>query len=222
MSLQLDGYVLSSVSVVDDDKDAREGLASAVEELGLSPVLENGPIHDLTNFVGGMAGRAQAMLCDYHLKKRNYSADDGDRIVFECYEKMIPAVLCTVKTDWDTTLLHRYRRNIPCLLEPEEINPDSLRSGFTRCVEEFSGRFSPAREPIRALIRIEETVDDEDYFYVVVPGWDPVQNVRLFKDDVPVHLWDQIEPGRRFHTQVNIGAERHEELYFDFLSWEAK
>lgn len=76
------------------------------------------------------------------------------------------------------------------------------------------GRRRPDRRAWRSLVRVDH--DDEQHVFVVVPGWDPDEVIRLRKSDVPPEILERIKAGaRRFHALVNIGAERSEDLLFD-------
>lgn len=220
MSLRVAGREIRRVLIVDDDQQARDAYQYNIEELKLEPVQEVGPIVNMEKFLANAAAKADAILCDYHLKKRSYATVDGDEIVVRSYKRGLPAVLCTTFTDADNTLLRGYRRYIPALLRPDTLTPASIAEGFERCILEFGNRWQPSRKPWRALVRVEEVVKGEEYFYVVIPGWNPKEKIRLSVNDLTDPMRRLLAPGRRFHAQVNLGAENYEELYFD--SWESE
>jgi hypothetical protein len=111
------------------------------------------------------------------------------------------------------------RRFIPALLKPDELDPDNIARGFERCIQEFDGQYQPSRKPWRTLVRVEEVEPGEDYFYVIISGWNPRKKIRVSFDDLPNDIRSLVKLEKRFHAQVNVGAENHEDLYFD--SWEA-
>jgi hypothetical protein len=74
--------------------------------------------------------------------------------------------------------------------------------------------------PQHLTVSLEEVVADGGYFYVVIPGWNPKEKIRLSVKDLTEAMRRLLTPGRRFHAQVNLGAENYEELYFD--SWESE
>ena len=220
MPFQIENTTIERVSIVDDDERARESYEYSLEELELSPVQEAGPLKDLQQFLQRLPTRADAVLCDYHLRKQgNYASFNGDEIVVACYRDSFPAVLCTTYTDVDINLMRSSRRFIPALLKPDELDPDNIARGFERCIQEFDGRYQPSRKPWRTLVRVEEVEPDEDYFYVIISGWNPRKKIRVSLDDLPNNIRPLVKPEKRFHAQVNVGAENHEDLYFD--SWEA-
>ncbi len=220
MPLLIDNKTFASVSIVDDDNEARDSYEYPIEELGLTVVPQAKPLKNLQQFVEALPTRADAVLCDYHLRKKgNYANFNGDELVAACYRKRFPALLCTSYTDVDVFLMRSRRRFIPALLKPRELDPENIAKGFEQCVREFGGVFQPSRRPWRTQVRVEEVVDEREYFYVVISGWSSREKIRVSYDDVPPKIQPLIKPERRLHAHVNVGAEKHEELYFD--SWEA-
>jgi len=222
MGLHVAGMTIDRISIIDDDEDAREGYEAPVAELGAEALLESGPIRDIAEFVGRFDQRANAAICDYHLRKKgDYARFNGDVLAAELYKHKTPAVLCTSFEPMD--LLRRTRRYIPVLLKVDELDPDNIVHGFERCIEEFGGHFRPDRKSWRTLIRVEDIEregPDGGYFYVVLPGWNQRTKIRIRFEDVPDEIQPLVEVDRRFHAQVNVGAEQHEDLYF--TDWETK
>ncbi len=52
----------------------------------------------------------------------------------------------------------------------------------------------------------------------MVSSWDVHKKIRIDNDGVPGEILKRLQPGRRFHAEVNTGAESHEDLFF--VSWE--
>ena len=210
---------IESILVVDDDAETREGLCYSIEELEITPVLEEGPIKNLAQFVKQVPRRAQAVLCDYRLKTSGtYSSYGGDEVVAACYRSGIPGLLCTQYTDVVFEMNRRLRRFIPSLLNTSSPNPDDIRASLRACQEEFSGSYRPARRPWRALVRVHDAPAGEDYCHVIVPAWSADQAIRLYLEDLPDMIRPRMTTGARLHAKVNIGADSFEEVYFD--EWE--
>ena len=118
-------HVIERILSVDDDSSAREGFGYPLEELGITPVPEPGPITDLQRFVEEVPGRAQAVLCDYRLKTDGrYSSVNGDELVAACYRRRIPGLLCTQYSD---VFVEVNRRFIPVLLTTSSPTPRGHR-----------------------------------------------------------------------------------------------
>jgi len=215
---RINGEAIKQISIVADDSDTREAYGNSVEELDVIPVLQNGPLPQIDQFLKKLTNTSQALLCDYHLRKKNYAGFDGDELVVHCYKKQFPAVLYTTYTDFDSTLMRSRRRYIPALLKPNDAEPHAIAKGIENCVNEFKGNFLPSRRPWRTLVRIEEVNPKDKYFYVVISGWDPHKKIRLYFDDLPKKMHDLIKPEKRLHAEVNVGTEIDEDIYFD--KWE--
>ncbi len=220
MALILAGRTITRVAVVEDDPGARQSYGYPIEDLGVEPVLEGGPLGDIARLVDRLVSQTDGALCDYRLRTSNYATFNGDELVARLYERKFPALLCTRFMQSDVDMIRRHRRLIPALYSPDQLDTDAIISGFKRCFMEFEGSFAPSRKPWRTLVRVEEMEPEgaKGYFYVVLPGWSLKQAVRLRLADVPTSIRSVIKPGSRLHAQVNVGAETQHELYFD--AWE--
>ena len=215
------GGVIDRILVIDDDVGAREGFAYSIEDLGITPVPEAGPITDLDHFVAGVQHRAQAVLCDYRLKTTGeYSSFNGDELVAACYRHRIPGLLCTQYTDVATEMNRRLLRFIPALLRTSSPEPNAIRTSLRRCHDELQGSFHPARKPWRTLVRVDDVSQEGRYCHVIVPAWNPHQAIRIYFQDIPHDLLPNMQAGLRLHAKVNIGAESFEDVYFD--DWESE
>lgn len=219
MSVTIHDREISRVLIVDDDSAARDGYGYPVEDLELEPVKVEGPVETVESFLIEAKQSADVVVCDYHLRKHNYAICDGDVLVAECYKVGIPGILCTTYTDVDMEIRRDYLRYIPALLRTNSPEPETLIEAWRSSLCEISGTFHPTRRPWRTLVRVDE-VTDGGYFYAIVPAWSPQRKIRLYEDSLPKEILDLVEPGKRFHAQVNIGAESHEDLFFD--DWESK
>ncbi|MFW6173978.1 MAG: hypothetical protein ACOC5T_09560 [Elusimicrobiota bacterium] len=72
----------------------------------------------------------------------------------------------------------------------------------------------------RQLVRVVDVDRDKGHFHVIVPGWDPEAKIYVSFCHLPEEMRNKIEPGERYHAQVNIGAKHRGELYFS--GWEAE
>lgn len=77
---------------------------------------------------------------------------------------------------------------------------------------------APNRKMWRTLVRVVEVNNKRGCFYVVVPGWDIRDIIRLDLDSVPDELRMRIKPDKRLYAWVNTGAENAEDLSFE--RWE--
>ena len=132
-----------------------------------------------------------------------------------------PALLCTKWHTADIDEMRPYRRYIPSLIVPANLEPASIKSGLEVCIREFDGDYRPVRRPWRALIRIEDvrkTDGGSEFVKVVVPAWNSNEVVRLSASMIPRDIFKKLEAGTRLHAKVNLGAVGNEDLFFE--EWE--
>jgi len=218
MSLAIHGQKIERILVVDDEPAARDSFSYIVEDMGIEPVCQNEPLIDLSSFVVLVRKKADAVLSDYRLTPGNYAGFQGDALVATCYKDGVPAILCSSLSDIDTLVNRRLIRYIPALLRTSNPEPEQLAKALECCISEIDGHLSARRKPRRALIRVVDLDKERGIFYVVLPGWNTRKKICVTFEAVPSEIEGLLEPGRRFHAQVNLGAEHYGELYFD--EWE--
>jgi len=214
-------HSIETILVVDDESEARTGFGYSVEDLGLTPVEEEGPIGHLQGYVAKVRTKADAVLCDYRLRTRgSYSRFNGDAIVAECYRRGIPGVICTMYTDVFIEMSRVERRFIPSVIRTNSPDPDEVIRSLLFCRDEIHGIFHPARKPWRAMVRIEDVAEDADYCHAIVPTWNPHQAIRLSLQDIPESIRPSIAPGFRLFAYTNVGADNSDDVYFS--KWESE
>lgn len=220
MPLEIADTSIERVRIIDDEPDVREVYRYPVEELDLEPIPVEGPLPDLNDFVIETITAADAVICDYKLRIRNYANFDGAETVARLYKEKFPAILCT---KWELAGLdemRKYRRFIPVLLSPDELDPDSIVQGFQQCIEEFTEIYKTNRRSWRTLVRVEDFDTERQNLYIVIPAWDPSKVIRLMGNDLPSGIIERLGDQTRFHAHVNVGAERNEDLFFE--KWEVE
>lgn len=219
MQLRIGTRTLDRILVVDDDVNARQGYGYPIEDLGLTPIFQKKPLGELKIFMSGLRRKADAVFSDYRLRiQSGYARFDGDVLVAECYRKGIPAILCTTYTDVDSHLNRENLRYIPVLLRTNDPPPEVIRDGYAKCIDELKGNFLPSRKAWRTLIRVYDVDTSQHECHVVIPGRNLEEKITLRLNDLPSNIKDQVTPDKRFHAQVNLGAESFRELYF--TNWE--
>lgn len=215
----LDTSNLHRVAVIDDEPVARASYAEYLEDLGLKPVTEEGPLDTLDRFVELSSQRSDAAICDYRMKISNYAAFDGAELVSRYTRKKFPALLCTRFFKGDIDEIRPYRRDIPILLNPEEImDPDTIRFSFERVLAELRGEIPPSRRTWRTIVRVHDADHERGFVHVFLPSWNPHEGLRLRLRDLPGDIHPHLRAGYRIFAHVNVGAEKSEDLYFD--RWE--
>ncbi|MEK7992530.1 MAG: hypothetical protein AAB403_01885 [Planctomycetota bacterium] len=221
MALKIDDRTLERIAIVDDDKSVRDTYETSVEELEVEAVNESGPLPSLDEFVNAAPARADAAVCDFKLRVKNYANFDGAELVARWFDRGFPALLCT---KWDRASideLRKYRSRIPVLVRPTDLDPERIVEGLTICIQELAGKHLSSRKSYRTLVRVEEvTADRSPYAYVVVPAWNPSEVVRLLMSDIPGSIQPRVKTDARLYAEVNLGAESYEDLFF--RSWEGQ
>lgn len=76
---------------------------------------------------------------------------------------------------------------------------------------------APARRPYTAIMRVENIKGENDNKEIeaTVSSWDPYQTVRFSMSLVPEHIREKLAQDVLLFAQVNIGARKAEDLYFE-------
>ncbi|MCL4303712.1 MAG: hypothetical protein KJ077_48950 [Anaerolineae bacterium] len=221
MGLTIDGHFIQRIHVIDDNPSVRESYGEVVEDLDLEPILADNHYYDLDNFVQQIVNFGDAAICDHHLRKQDYASFNGAELVAHMYTLKFPALLCTRREDADIDEIRPFRGSIPVLLKPRDLTPENIQVGLQKCISELNDNFQPSRRAWRTLVRIDDVDPEEKFFYVVVPGWDSQQVIRLRLQDLPETIKKLVLEGQsRLHAKVNLGAEANEDLYFE--DWEPR
>lgn len=220
MTLQLSGTTIERVLIVDDDQSVRSSYEDPVIDCDLEPEPESGPIRSKEEYVSRMVmNGVQAAICDHHLKKRDYSVVDGAELIAEFYRNQFPALLCTRWRDAQPEEIRKYRRYIPVLLSPDELDPDSIYRGLEMCIQEFQGNLLDSRRPWRSMVRLEDFDPNggaQQRLYIVVPSWNPNRVLALLAENIPIDILKTFIAGtNRVFADINLGADLESELYFD-------
>jgi CheY-like chemotaxis protein len=218
MSITLAGRKIDRVLILDDQPSARQAMRLALEEAGVEPVVEDGPIV-LDSLLKHASSSGDAVFSDYRLTPGNYAKVQGDKLVASCVKKKIPALLCTTYSDIDIMINRQLIRYIPVVLRTQSPGPDEIVDSFKICLSEMFGKTLPSRRPWKTLVRIEEIETDRNYCYVVVPAWDVETKIRISIESIPSRIRRHLKPDQRLRALVNIGAESQQDLFFD--QWEA-
>lgn len=213
------------VLVVDDEPTARDGHTLVLEDAQFEPVLESGPLDarpdEYARRTAVNSFDVQAALCDQRLGVRSgYAPYLGAKIVRYWYALKFPAVLCTQYDDAAINDIRPFRRWIPVLLTPDEMHNDagSFARACQECIHELDVGFRPHREPWRAQVLVADVDEKREHFWFEVPAWEHSVRIWMRAEGIPEHIRPELQPGFRLFAHVNLGAECHEDLYFD--AWE--
>ena len=222
MAVEILGYEIENVAIIDDEPSARRGYSYTVQDADLVPLPIEGPLPGSAAEYLNSSALEQTMdagVCDFRLSARPYASFSGAELVAELYHRQLPALLCT---RYDKAAIHQispYRRWIPILLTPSDLNADSLVSGFHECIYELQGNFRSARRPWRSQVHfLSEDEESPGIYFAEVPGWDLNEIIRVRLDNLPPAVRKQVGPEFRCYAYVNLGAESYVDLYL--YNWE--
>lgn len=224
MPLIFNGTRIEHVGVIDDSQDTRDTISDDLRDVNLVPRPFDGPFYTLDALLETVTTNAEALICDHHLSPRNYAPVTGAEVVAQCYGRQFPSLLVTRYGKADIDHIRRFRRNIPVLLTSDEATPDLIPPSFEICVGEFNNNFLPTRKPWKTLLRIDSLDESSQPIGVntLVPAWNSSEFIKLLIDMFPDDMRVNVAPGERFYAQVNIGADKQEDLYFDGFEYRGR
>lgn len=216
------------IAIVDDDKNARNTIASMLYEVGFEPFMIETPFTSIENLAQYIQENSQAVICDHRLSPYGLAPFTGSELMRSLYTKEFPSILMTQYSETDINVsIRKHRDKIPVVLERDDLVDldmiaDRVNKGFETCSQEFQGIMSSGRRPHRTLINIIDITSDsgEDVAEVFVPSWNPYRAVRFPISQIPEELLpivksylDRKEEACLFAC-VNTGAEKADDLYF--------
>lgn len=218
MQIVHQGKVIRRVAVVDDKEEARESMAEWIVEAGFEPCIQHRVDGSVDDFLSKLRREVDAIVFDQHLRPGNYATFNGSDAVSKAYDMNIPSVLVTAIAGADFIHIVPYRRKIPVLIDSTKADWVSIANGIELCVKEFESKVVPERAPYRTLVRVEELSDEDDgrpLMYLVIPAWNPHKKVPVPRNFIDGGLQKRVLVGEVFFADVNIGALRHQDLFFD-------
>ena len=210
---------IKDVAVVDDDDDSREETVLDIEGAGYSSLViqhqraYNKPL-DLVREI--RSRKAHAVVCDHRLAFAGMAGFTGAEIAAALYDEKIPCILVTTYADQDYDVsIRKYRRKVPVLLKRSDANKETIRGGIDSCCQELYGDRPLTRKPHSTIMTIKEIALEggEKVVDVIIPAWDHREAVRFPADLIPNSL--KIKKGLWLIADVNIGAEKEDDLYFE-------
>lgn len=215
-----------SVAIIDDDPNAAKVTGMTVEDAGLQPWLVErksawGKLKKdqaLKEVARTILKDAEAAVCDHRLRTLGFASFDGAELVANLIRKGLPAVLISqfIDQDYDVSIRH-WRALLPSVIPRDEFRPDTLSLGLDLCRKEINGEVSPQRRRHRVVIRILDIQNEanQDVVDAIIPAWSRQTAVRFPFAIIPARLHARVKPKNLLIAQVNLGANRPEELFFD-------
>jgi len=210
------------IAIFEDNPLNRERLSDMVTRCGATALPVAGPTPKLSGLQAFLkTQRANMVVCDHHLsQKKDYAPFLGAEAVAQCYRLGIAAILVTAfeSTDAESSL-RLYRRHIPALVRsPDNFDRPHVEAALLQAEREVLGH-NPARErvPHRSIMTVQrvEVRGSTRLVKVMMSQWDSKHEVGFPLDLVPKKFQAAVKPGNLLIAEVNIEAERQEDLFFD-------
>jgi len=214
------------VAIIDDDSKAAQVTRMTVEDADLETfILGRDPrIHEVAKDAGiriisqTILDSADAVVCDHRLRPGGFAPFDGAELVAALIGKGVPAILISqfVDQDYDVSIRH-WRVMLPSVLSRDSFGVDTFKEGLAVCKNEIGGIFTPQRRRHRVLVRVVDIQSEasEPVIDAIIPAWSNNSAVRFPFAIVPYELQGSLLIGAYLIAQVNLGADRPEDLYFD-------
>jgi hypothetical protein len=210
--------LLKKIAIVDDEKDLAEATEWDVEDAGFESFIVNDYFREVDVLASHIEKNAQGALCDHRLANYGRTNFSGATLVAALYDRKIPSILITQYTDIDADVsIRKHRRKIPVLLSRDEANAATIKKGIEDCVLELGGTIPITRIPHRTLLNITHITNEsnEKVIDVIVPSWNPHKAVRLPVALIPQELHSALVVDTWLFADVNTGAEKSDDLYFE-------
>jgi hypothetical protein len=121
-----------------------------------------------------------------------------------------------VDQDYDVSIRH-WRAMLPSVLSRDEFRAETFKAALDVCRNEIQGVFTPQRRRHRVLLRVVDIQNEANQRVIdaIIPAWSNKTAVRFPFAIVPKRLQTRVLNKGLVIAQVNLGANRPEELYFD-------
>jgi|ERR1017187_4661048 hypothetical protein len=220
MAVNILERTITNVAVIDDQPAVRKSYGYTIQNVGLEPWLQEGPLPDSVGEASStIVQGATAAVCDYKLSGRAYAKFKGAELAADLYRKQLPALLCTQYIHAEVYQITPFRRWIPVILSPRDVNEETLIDGLRDCISELNGNIRVDRRPWRTLIHF--LTEDEDFpgiYFAAIPGWAVDQVIKVRLSLLPAEIRVSVRPDYRCFARVNLGAESDIDLFV--YDWE--
>ncbi len=175
---------------------------------------------ELVNRIRSM--QCAAVICDHRLSQKPFASFTGAELVSRLYRATVPGLLVSTFTSIDgDSSIRRFRADIPSLIPREQLDPEHIWDGLTKCSNELAGTMTPERHARRTLVRVVDVTSYGGDLFVdaIIHTWSPVQAVRFpidIVDNASVRqaLEDGMIENNRLFAAVNVGCKADIDLFF--------
>ncbi|MGI4820706.1 MAG: hypothetical protein ACRYFV_05785 [Janthinobacterium lividum] len=219
--------------IVDDEKIGREMGLSIADDLDIPARAITGKYRSVDQLLAEVMKDHTniGVLCDHKLMPGALANFYGSELVAGLYKQNIPAVLVTQYADNEMeTSIREFRRWMPALITRKKLDEENVKKAFKFCSDELSGIIPASRIPHRTLVEITSSKKDNEpgVAEAIIRGWNHKKRIGFPITLMPLNIKDRVlqslaDKNRAFvFADVNIGAARASELYFESFEWAEK
>lgn len=209
---------IRNIAVVDDDDDAALTIIHALEDAGFSPFRQSAE-QNIADLVHAIISNSDAAVCDHRLRYGGFADISGAELAAALVERGHPTILVTQYLDqYADIAIRNFRSNLPVVLRRQDADePEELRAGFARCIEELKNGKIKERKLERTLLKVEQVTDVGGIRVIdaIVYGWNPKETVRFALDLVKAEDRDLVDDQTCLMAFTNFSTEEKVDLYFE-------
>ena len=209
------------IAILEDDPTNRARLSDLITMIGAVALAVPPPAPALTDLEPFLVRqRISMVVCDHRLFERgDYAPYTGADAIKVSYQSGRGGVLVTAYENADAeSSIRAHRRWIPALVHATELRRAVLESALVRADRETRQHLPvPQRVPYRTLVTVRSLVTkgSETIVKVVMGQWRSTEEVGFPLSMLPVEMHESVVPGNMLIAQVNLEAERGEDVFFD-------
>jgi CheY-like chemotaxis protein len=212
----------SNVLVLDDDPDSRQALVRTLRATDLSTVAPSGPFANLDALkIFAQSEGITHLVTDQRLMERAFAGFLGAAAAGALSVMRIAPILVTAyaQQDMDQTI-RPHLASIPCVInrKTDELNPSTLKKALDAAASEIiEGRIPRTRRPYLSIVSVEQVAAPQRSgareIRLMVRQWRKNVTVGFPANALSLEIQGALKPGLLLLAQVNIAAERPEDLY---------
>jgi CheY-like chemotaxis protein len=209
---------INKVAVVDDDDEAAMTMIHTLEDAGF--VAFRQPAFDtIQQMADAIIEGSDAAVCDHRLRYGAYADITGAQLGAELVRRQHPTILVTQYLDqYADIAIRSYRSNLPVVLRRDEADePESLRAGFARCINEFRRGKIDDRKLHKTILKVKEiqSIGGEVVIDAIVHGWNSKDAVRFPMELVAEGDRASVCENSSLEAMTNVSTETKVDLYFE-------
>lgn len=209
-----------NVGIIDDNPTNRERYSDFVRSKSFEPIAFEGQLDSIDSLIAqAKEYNITYALCDHRLfEQGDYAAFYGSEAVATFYKTHeIAPVLITGYEDEDSeSTIREFRKDIPVLMHSSDVSPKQLERAMIQSYKEsIEGIIPPEREACPAIMTV--TAVFGELVKVEICQWNTGIEVGFPISLIPSQIQSKLKSGCTLRGEVNVDAEKPEDLFFKNL-----